>query len=344
MKRFILSVLSVISISAFAQDVLIKRSGDELQVMVLKISTTEIEYKKWDNQEGPTYCVPKSEVFMIKYKNGDKDVFKEETSDTPKETESNQSVSDNQALIDGYRNETHTYFWSKPTKPSKKKARGAIGTLGITSSSILSTNDIEISLRQATESESNRYWLDAVIGERFEISPANVFWSHPVKFVIEIYNKTSQNIYIDKAACFRQSQLGEKRPYYNFEGMAEYQNLRLIVIPPKGRALLSKDDYIEIEGFKDIITGASEYIEFNISDLCKKEIRQYTEENSPVKYDYTITYSLSPDLANSCHANFGVYLKDVMEAFKATGIYLKTLDQYFQKRSPKTIVVCDWFL
>lgn len=344
MKKVILSVLSAISLSAFAQDVLVKRSGDELQVMVLKISTAEIEYKKWDNQEGPTYCVPKSEVFMIKYKNGDKDVFKEETSDAPKESDSAQIASDNQMLIDQYRNELHTYIWSKPSKPSKKKAKMAIGTLGVTASSILVTDDIEISLRQATESESNRYWVDAVAGERYEVQGMNVFWSHPVKFVIEIYNRTSQNIYIDKAACFRQSQSGEKRKYFDFEKMAEYQNLRIIAIPPKGRVVLSKDDYIKIEGFDDIITGASEYLDLKLSDLYSKDFRQYTEENSPVKYDYTISYSLTPDLANSRQANFGVYLKDVMAILKRTGVYLKNLDKYFKMRSPKTIVVCDWYL
>ena len=63
------------ALGGFAQDVLTKRNGDELQVKVTKVSADEVEYKKWANPDGPSYVVPKAEVFMIKYQNGDKDVF-----------------------------------------------------------------------------------------------------------------------------------------------------------------------------------------------------------------------------------------------------------------------------
>jgi hypothetical protein len=36
-----------------------------------------VKYKKYENQAGPTYTLMKSDIFMIKYENGDKDMFKD---------------------------------------------------------------------------------------------------------------------------------------------------------------------------------------------------------------------------------------------------------------------------
>ena len=77
MKRLLLTLLTLVSLTTFAQDIIICRNGDEISSKVLKVSKTEVEYKKWTNQDGPAYTIEKAEVFMIKYQNGDKDVFKE---------------------------------------------------------------------------------------------------------------------------------------------------------------------------------------------------------------------------------------------------------------------------
>lgn len=63
-------------------DMLLFRSGEEVSVKVLEIGTQEIKYKKCDNQQGPTISVLKSDVFMITYANGSKDVFKAESNPT----------------------------------------------------------------------------------------------------------------------------------------------------------------------------------------------------------------------------------------------------------------------
>lgn len=60
-----------------AQDVLIKRSGEEIEVKVIEIGMDEIKYKRLDNMEGPLFSILKSDVFMIKYENGTKTVFTE---------------------------------------------------------------------------------------------------------------------------------------------------------------------------------------------------------------------------------------------------------------------------
>lgn len=60
---------------AKAQDVIILKSGDEISAKVLEVNVSDIKYKKAENLDGPSYSIDKSEVFMIKYKNGTKDVF-----------------------------------------------------------------------------------------------------------------------------------------------------------------------------------------------------------------------------------------------------------------------------
>ena len=71
---FCLATLFIIN-DAQAQDIIIKKNGDEIRSKVLKIGTADIQYKSYDNQDGPVHSLGKAEVFMIKYENGTKDVF-----------------------------------------------------------------------------------------------------------------------------------------------------------------------------------------------------------------------------------------------------------------------------
>lgn len=57
-------------------DEIVLRNGDIISVKVEEVGVNEIKYKKCTNLSGPTYSVLKDNVFLIKYANGDKDVFK----------------------------------------------------------------------------------------------------------------------------------------------------------------------------------------------------------------------------------------------------------------------------
>lgn len=61
------------------QDVIVKKNGDEIKAKVEEVLAAEIKYRKFENLTGPVYSMPKSEIFMIKYENGSKDVFGDET-------------------------------------------------------------------------------------------------------------------------------------------------------------------------------------------------------------------------------------------------------------------------
>ncbi len=75
----LLQVFFLLVLHANAQDQMIMKNGSELQVKVLEIQPDIIKYKKWDNLDGPSYSENKANVFMIKYKNGSKDVFNQVT-------------------------------------------------------------------------------------------------------------------------------------------------------------------------------------------------------------------------------------------------------------------------
>ncbi|GAB3531343.1 hypothetical protein GCM10027443_13380 [Pontibacter brevis] len=58
-----------------AQDIVIKRTGEKVEAKVLEISNTEIRYKLFRNQQGPTYVVPKVDVAIIQYEDKTSEVF-----------------------------------------------------------------------------------------------------------------------------------------------------------------------------------------------------------------------------------------------------------------------------
>ena len=77
MKKLIFTVIAVMLFGVFvqAQDLITKRSGEDIQAKILEVNQTEIKYKKFDNQDGPTFTISKSDVLMVRYENGTNEVF-----------------------------------------------------------------------------------------------------------------------------------------------------------------------------------------------------------------------------------------------------------------------------
>jgi hypothetical protein len=78
-----LSDLALSSRPTFAQeedscDVILFRDGTELRAKVTEVTATEVRYKRCDNLSGPNYVSRKTDLFMIRYANGMKELMKEE--------------------------------------------------------------------------------------------------------------------------------------------------------------------------------------------------------------------------------------------------------------------------
>lgn len=58
-----------------AQDMIVTNDGTIIKAKVTKVGATEVEYKKWTNQDGPIYTVKVSNLIAINYQNGEKDTF-----------------------------------------------------------------------------------------------------------------------------------------------------------------------------------------------------------------------------------------------------------------------------
>lgn len=73
--------------NAYGQDIIIKLNGDEIQAKVLEVGLSVVKYKKFDNINGPTFEILKSDIFMIRYPNGTKDVFNQPDGEKLSESE-----------------------------------------------------------------------------------------------------------------------------------------------------------------------------------------------------------------------------------------------------------------
>ncbi len=90
MKNIIFTffILLISFFPAFAQDVIIKKNGEEIKAKVKTVSDTEVEYIAANNPDGPVYKIAKADVLLIMYANGTKDIFNESNpSKTPPRSE-----------------------------------------------------------------------------------------------------------------------------------------------------------------------------------------------------------------------------------------------------------------
>ncbi len=84
-KILLLMVFFASTFTASAQDVIVKKDGSTILSKVIEIGTTEVKYKKWNNQNGPNYTIAKSDVQAINYENGEKETFGNEVGLQPQQ-------------------------------------------------------------------------------------------------------------------------------------------------------------------------------------------------------------------------------------------------------------------
>ena len=80
MKRyFILQIFIFMTLSTLAQDIITKKDGTKLITKILEVSPTEVKYKKYSNQDGPTFILPTKDIFLVTYQNGETETFTTQT-------------------------------------------------------------------------------------------------------------------------------------------------------------------------------------------------------------------------------------------------------------------------
>jgi len=66
--------------ACFAQDVIVTKDARKINAKVTEVNVSDIKYKNFDNLEGPTYTLLKSDVASILYQNGQVETFEMESS------------------------------------------------------------------------------------------------------------------------------------------------------------------------------------------------------------------------------------------------------------------------
>ena len=88
-KSVVVIVLSVLFVAtASAQDRIVKNDASEIEAKVITVSPDKVTYKKWSNPDGPTYEMMRSDIFFIRYQNGEKEIFNDFSRETKPESKS----------------------------------------------------------------------------------------------------------------------------------------------------------------------------------------------------------------------------------------------------------------
>ena len=75
MRAFvILAAALLLSGTAAAQDLLVKRNGEQMRVKILKITKNKVQFVR-HGTELPVYSLPVSDIDYIEYPMGDRDTF-----------------------------------------------------------------------------------------------------------------------------------------------------------------------------------------------------------------------------------------------------------------------------
>ena len=213
---------------ALAQDLIVKKDGSVIQAKVTKVGTSEVEYKKWSNQDGPQYSIAVADILAINYQNGEKEMFENVSAGgngqpAKSEADGKQSIvqvkpedlspeakAANDALIAKYNAPVELLFREKDKKNiGKKEANSCFACFGVESNSIISNEDIEItyiigSLHKTTAKRPAEWTNYQLTYHGATMDPAIQF---------SLRNKSTHTIYIDLGNTFYVT-LGKSYCYY----------------------------------------------------------------------------------------------------------------------------------
>ena len=77
MKRILLILMCIFAgtVVLSAQDIITKKDGSDIRAKVLEVNDADIRYILFDEPDGPVYTLRKSEILMISYPSGRREVF-----------------------------------------------------------------------------------------------------------------------------------------------------------------------------------------------------------------------------------------------------------------------------
>ena len=71
MKKVLFIISLAVAQLATAQDIIVTKQSEKIDAKIIKVTDTEIEYKKYNNLEGPTFSLSTSKINTIIYNDND---------------------------------------------------------------------------------------------------------------------------------------------------------------------------------------------------------------------------------------------------------------------------------
>lgn len=76
-------LLMLNSCIAFSQDIITKKTGEDILANITEVSESEIRYRKFESPEGPIFVLKIASILMIRYEDGTKDIFNNDVIEKP---------------------------------------------------------------------------------------------------------------------------------------------------------------------------------------------------------------------------------------------------------------------
>lgn len=100
MKKFILSLVAIcVATVLFAQDVIVTIDEQQISAKILEISSSEVKYLDFNNQDGPVYVLSIQEILSIQLANGDVKSYERKTAPVFVETTTTAKQSHNASYL-----------------------------------------------------------------------------------------------------------------------------------------------------------------------------------------------------------------------------------------------------
>lgn len=74
-KLLLLLAVTMAGLGVSAQDIIVKKNGEEIRAKVEEVGERSIRYRNYSNLTGPIYSIARGEVFVIRYESGARDVI-----------------------------------------------------------------------------------------------------------------------------------------------------------------------------------------------------------------------------------------------------------------------------
>ena len=119
-----LGLITIVITNVQSQDVIYRNDGTEIEAKVIEITTEVVKYKNYEQLSGPVRNISISEVFIIIYEDGTREIFNKKENDEVLETEiddyhninQEQVINSNQGIQsnDNIKPDTKWYFGGSP--------------------------------------------------------------------------------------------------------------------------------------------------------------------------------------------------------------------------------------